>query len=117
MTPQSPIDDILTITGINGGEKQYIDHNRAQWWGGGNKLTKIGMRSGGGGPRLIYIDHNRDPLCFDDPLSEFCRGPSNEKKIDQNREPPLFWSIWGPPITIMRKALIPLRGSQGLKST
>ena len=50
MTPQSPIDDILTITGINGGEKQYIDHNRAQWWGGGNKLTKIGMRSGGEAP-------------------------------------------------------------------
>ena len=85
------------------GGRHQIDQNRDEEWGGG--------------PRQIHIDHNRDPLCFDDPLSEFCRGPSNEKKIDQNREPPLFWSIWGPPITIMRKALIPSRGSQGLKST
>ena len=77
MTPQPPIDDKLTITGINGGEKQYIDHNRAQWWGGGTKLTKIGMRSGGEAPHN-HIDHNRDPLCFDGPLSEFSRGPSNK---------------------------------------
>ena len=96
MTPQSPIDDILTITGINGGEKQYIDHNRAQWWGGGNKLTKIGMRSGGGGPRQIHIDHNRDPLCFDDPLSEFCRGPSNKKKLTKIGNPPYFGQFGAP---------------------
>ena len=78
MTPQPPINDKLAIIGINGGKKHYIDHNRAQWRGGGTKLTKIGILSGGGGPRQIHIDHNRDPLCFDDPLSEFCRVPSNK---------------------------------------
>ena len=78
MMPQPPIDDKLTIIGINEGGRQYIDHNRAQWWGGGTKLTKIGMRSGGGGPRLTHIDHNRDPLCLDDPLPDFNRGHTNE---------------------------------------
>ena len=28
MMPQPPIDDKLTITGLNDGERYYIDHNR-----------------------------------------------------------------------------------------
>ena len=57
--------DILTITGLMSD-------------GGGPKLTKIGMRSGGGGPRIIILTLTGISLCFDDPLSEFNRGPSNE---------------------------------------
>ena len=80
-------------------------------------MTKIGMRKGGGPPGIFILTITGIYIVLMIPGSNFNRGHSNEKKIDQNREPPLFWSIWAPPITILRKALIPSRGSQGLKST
>ena len=56
--------DKLTITGLMSDGGPQIDQNRDEEWGGG--------------PRIIILTLTGISLCFDDPLSEFNRGPSNE---------------------------------------
>ena len=107
MTPQSPIDDILTITGINGGEKQYIDHNRAQWWGGGNKLTKIGMRSGGEAPGKFILTITGIHCVLMIPCQNFAGGLQMKKKLTKIGNLPYFGQFGAPPSLFCARPLYP----------
>ena len=70
-------------------------------------MTKIGMRRGGRAPGIFILTITGIYSVLMIPASNFNRGHSNEKKIDQNREPPLFWSIWPPPALFCARPLYP----------
>ena len=81
---------------------------------GGSQMKKILTKKGITFPpaKIVGIHSGLMIQC-----QNLAGGSQMKKNIDQNREPPLFWSIYFPPITILVKALIPSRGSQCLKST
>ena len=51
------------------------------------------------------------------PCQNLTGGPQMKHKLTKIGNPPYFGQFEAPPITILHKALIPSRGSQGLKST
>ena len=108
MTPQPPIDDILTITGLNGDTMHYIDHNRACWRGGRHFIEQNRDLEGGG--LISFVLTITGIHCvWMIPHQIYSGGILMKHKLTKIGNLPYFGQF-GP---ILRKALIPSRGSQG----